>query len=169
MVLGFRRRAFETLVRAHAPDLYRYAYWLCRDRFLAEDLVQETFARAWKAWDSLRREESGKAWLFSILHHEHARLYEKKRLETEALDPQEALAGVERDMEAGISLRAALERLPEGYREPLLLQVLGGFSCAEIGALLSLSEANVMQRVSRARKALRSLLEQDATRWKERR
>jgi RNA polymerase sigma-70 factor (ECF subfamily) len=169
MVSGFRQRAFETLVRAHAPDLYRYAYWLCRDRFLAEDLVQETFARAWKAWDSLRREESGKAWLFSILHHEHARLYEKKRLETEALDPEEVLAGVERDMEAGISLRCALERLPQAYREPLLLQVLGGFSCAEIGALLSLSEANVMQRVSRARKALRGLLEQDATRWKERR
>ncbi len=169
MVLGFRRQAFETLVRAHAPDLYRYAYWLCRDRFLAEDLVQETFARAWKAWDNLRREEAGKAWLFSILHHEHARLYEKKRLETEALDPEDVLAGVERDMEAGISLRDALERLPEGYREPLLLQVLGGFSCAEIGALLALSEANVMQRVSRARKALRGLLEQDGTRWKERR
>ncbi|TXF11961.1 sigma-70 family RNA polymerase sigma factor [Pelomicrobium methylotrophicum] len=169
MVFGFRRRAFETLVRAHAPDLYRFAYWLCRDRFLAEDLVQETFARAWKAWDSLRREASGKAWLFSILYREHARLYERKRLETEALDPEEVLAGVEQDMEAGISLRAALERLPGGYREPLLLQVLGGFSCAEIGRMLRLSEANVMQRVSRARKALRGLLEEEATRWKERR
>jgi RNA polymerase sigma-70 factor (ECF subfamily) len=44
---------------------------------------------------------------------------------------------------------------------PLLLQVLGGFTCAEIGAMLSLSEANVMQRVSRARRTLRAFLEPD--------
>lgn len=165
MVLGFRRRAFETLVRAHAPDLYRYAYWLCRDRFLAEDLVQETFARAWKAWGDLRDDKAVKAWLFSILHREHARLYERKRLDTEELDPEAAWAAAEPDVAAALSLREALERLPLAYREPLLMQVLGGFACGEIAAALDITEAAVMQRVSRARRALRETLAPADERW----
>ena len=44
---------FEQVVRAYANDLFRYLYWLCRDRAQAEDLVQETFARAWKAWQKV--------------------------------------------------------------------------------------------------------------------
>lgn len=164
---GAAQRRFETLVRAHRSDLYRYAYWLCRDRFLAEDLVQETFGRAWKAWDSLRDEKAMKGWLFSILHNEHARLYEKKRLDTEELEVDQVMADDELGVDGALSMRQALEGLHETYREPLLLQVLGGFSCAEIGEMLSLNEAAVMTRVSRARKALRELFEQEPKQWKQ--
>lgn len=152
-------------VRAHAPDLYRYGYWLCRDRFVAEDLVQETFARAWKAWGDLRDDKAVKGWLFSILHREHARLYERKRLDTEELDPEAAWAAAEPDVAAALSLREALERLPLGYREPLLMQVLGGFACGEIAAALDITEAAVMQRVSRARRVLRETLTPAEEQW----
>ena len=60
---------FEQVVRAYANDLFRYLYWLCRDRAQAEDLVQETFARAWKAWAAPPDEKAVKAWLYTILHN----------------------------------------------------------------------------------------------------
>ena len=69
---------FDQTVRAYSADLYRYAWWLCRDRFTAEELVQETFARAWKNWDSLEDLAAAKPWLITILRNEHARLYERK-------------------------------------------------------------------------------------------
>ena len=95
------------------------------------------------------------------MRNEHARLYAKPRLEHAAtpLDELEEMADNVISFALHMDLNAALDRLPESHREPLLLQVLGGFSCAEIGAMLSLSETNVMQRVSRARRALRGFLE----------
>ena len=68
---------FESLGSAYANDLYRYAFWLCKQPPLAEDLVQETFARAWKSIESLKDEKAAKAWLITILRRENARLYEK--------------------------------------------------------------------------------------------
>lgn len=165
MFQGARRSSFETTVRAHAADLFRYGFWLCRDRFVAEDLVQETFARAWTAWGDLRDGKAVKAWLFSILHREHARLYERKRLDTEELDPEAAWAAAEPGLEAALSMREALERLPLAYREPLLMQVLGGFGAAEIAGALEISEAAVLQRVSRARRALREALTEGNEAW----
>lgn len=159
MLLAGRQSRFETMVRAHGGDLYRFAYWLCRDRFVAEDLVQETFARAWKFWQSLRDDKAVKHWLFSILRNEHARLYERKRIEIEDQELDELMVAERTDVQASLEMGEALHALPETYREPLLLQVLGGFSCAEIAGMLSLSEAAVMTRLTRARKALRGLVE----------
>jgi RNA polymerase sigma-70 factor (ECF subfamily) len=147
---------FERLVRAYSAELYRYAYWMCRDRFVAEDLVQETFARAWSGWASLREEGAARKWLYTILHNEHARLFERKRLhvvEDQDLDAIEdrRLTGVFGE----IAMREALHALPANYREPLLLQVLGGFTCEEIAQLLNLTPGAVMTRLSRARLMLR--------------
>ena len=152
--------SFENMVRAHSGDLYRFAYWRCRDRFLAEDVVQETFTRAWKAWRTLESHEAVKSWLYTILRHEIARLYEKKRLD---IDPNEDLDELRADGQsepsAALEMREALQSLPCSYREPLLLQVLGGFTCTEIASVLSISNAAVMTRLSRARAALRKLVE----------
>ncbi|MBI2313104.1 MAG: sigma-70 family RNA polymerase sigma factor [Betaproteobacteria bacterium] len=158
-LLEGNRSQFETMVRAHSGDLYRFAYWLCRDRFVAEDLVQETYSRAWKSWQSLRDEKAIKHWLFSILRNEHARLYERKRVEIEDVDLEDLPIAVESSVQFSLEMREALQSLPEGYREPLLLQVVGGFSCAEIGQMLELSEQVIMKRVSRARNAMRKLME----------
>ena len=150
---------FESLVRAYSTELFRYAYWLCRDRFVAEDVVQETFARAWQRLETLRDARAAKAWLYTIVRNEHARLYEKKRPEID--DGQE----LDEIIDAGsgtvfdeVEMREALATLPQSYRDPLLLQVLGGFSCAEIGSMMEISEGAVMTRLTRARIALRKIV-----------
>src|ERR1700712_3027515 len=77
-----RQQQFEALVRSHSSELYRYAYWLCGQDALAQDLVQETFLRAWRSLDALRENVAAKAWLTTILRREHARLYERKPMPT---------------------------------------------------------------------------------------
>jgi RNA polymerase sigma-70 factor, ECF subfamily len=157
--------SFEAMVEAHSGDIYRFAYWLCRDKSVAEDLVQETFARAWANWEQVRDEKAAKGWLLTICHHEHARLYEKKRVEIDDQELDEMMHAVESKIEASYEMREALGMLPLPYREPLLLQVLGGFSCAEIGEMVGVSEATAMQRVTRARKAMREIFEKPEMGW----
>ena len=142
-------------MRAYSADLYRCAHWLCRDRHLAEDLVQEAFARAWSAWGALRDLAQAKAWLFAILRNERARMFARKQVATLAVELDESQLPLVPSFEAGLEMAQIVAMLPETYREPLLLQVLGGFSCAEIAAMLATSEGAVMTRLTRARQALR--------------
>ncbi len=156
-----RQRQFDALVRAHTGDLFRYAYWLCGDEALAQDLAQETFLRAWRSLDALRDTAAAKAWLITILRREHARLYERKQFDTTdiselELDDREALTPEQIGEDAIV--RAAMQKLDPKYREPLLLQVLGGFSCEEIASELELSSAAVMTQLFRARQKLKALL-----------
>ena len=158
MLSAQKKPQFEALVRGYSSELYRYAYWLCRDRFVAEDLVQETFTRAWQAWESLRDDKAAKSWLYTILRNEHARLFERKRIEIDEARELDEIA----DTASGAAyerfeMHDALKALPKPYREPLLLQILGGFSCAEIGNMMNISEGAVMTRLTRGRLALRKL------------
>ncbi|MBO9661746.1 sigma-70 family RNA polymerase sigma factor [Dokdonella sp.] len=160
-----RQHQYEALVRAHSGELYRYAFWLCGQEALAQDLVQETFLRAWRGLDSLRENVAAKAWLTTILRREHARLYERKPMPTTdiaELELGDAAPGPEHLGEDAV-LRAAIAKLEPKYREPLVLQVLGGFSCAEIARELRISEAAVMTQVFRARQKLRALLDGETT------
>ena len=74
-----KQQRYESLVAALYQDVYRYAFWLCKNQPLAEDLVQETFLRAWRSLESLQNDKAAKAWLFTILRRENARLYERYR------------------------------------------------------------------------------------------
>jgi RNA polymerase sigma-70 factor (ECF subfamily) len=165
--MDIRQRQFEALVEAHAPDLYRYAYWLCHNRTLAEDLVQETLIRAWKALDQLRDAAAARGWLITILRRECARHFSRKQLETVPLEPEGREVSTA-SFNAGsnepesldiLVLRQGLAALPVKYREPLLLQVIGGFSCDEIAGQLGISPGAVMTRLFRARQALRKRLD----------
>ncbi len=155
----FAKHRFERAIRAHSGDLYGFAYWLCRDRQQARDLVQETCLRAWSAWGSIRDEATVKSWLFTILRNEHARTFERKRVDVvdEDVDSLECSAGF--GMESALEVREALRVLPESLREPLLLQVLGGFSCTEIAVMLDTTDGAVMTRLTRARQAMRRLID----------
>jgi RNA polymerase sigma-70 factor (ECF subfamily) len=147
------------LFESMRPDLVRFAHWLARDRSLAEDIVQESLLRAWRSRDTLKDRGAARAWLLTIVRREHARLYERKRLELVSLDealesqaPAKA-ADPEGDL---FTLRNAIMRLPIEYREPLVLQVLGGFSTEEIARELALSSTAVLTRLFRARNKLRA-------------
>ena len=155
--MGNAQTRFEALVNALGADLYRFAYWLCRDRARAEDLVQETFLRAWRSLDNLREEKSAKSWLITILRREHARGYERYTPEWQETELDEIAADATPHMEV-LHMRRELAALSEEYREPLLLQVLGGYNCDEIATMLNLSKSAVMTRLFRARQKMRASL-----------
>ena len=153
------RASMTQLFESMRPDLLRFAHWLARDRALAEDIVQESLLRAWRSRDTLKDQGAARAWLLTIVRREHARLYERKRLELvsldEALESQTAAKMADPDGDL-FTLRNAIMRLPIEYREPLLLQVLGGFSTEEIARELALSTTAVLTRLFRARNKLRT-------------
>jgi len=162
---GNKRRArFQALCQSLRPDLLRFAFWLSRDRALAEDVVQESLLRAWKAQESLLDESAAKPWLLTIIRREYARTFERKRFPT--VDVDELIAKEEPMLAAAeeqdiSDVRAALMRLPDEYREPLVLQVLMGYSTAEIARELELSGPAVLTRLYRARQQLRAACGED--------
>ena len=139
------------------PDMFRYAAWLCRDRSVAEEVVQEALLRAWKALDALRDDAAAKQWLLTIVRRENARYFERRRLETVDIDnltaSQAALLAEEPDEQLD-DLRQAIFELEDDYREPLVLQVLMGYSTKEIAAMMDLKQGAVLTRLHRARQKL---------------
>ncbi|MEZ5564212.1 MAG: sigma-70 family RNA polymerase sigma factor [Gammaproteobacteria bacterium] len=151
---------FDELLAALRPELLRFALWLTRDRPMAEDVVQETMLRAWKAQDSLTDRQALRPWLMTIIRREHSRLRQRQPPPATDIDqliavddPQ--LAAI--DGEEQRELRKAILQLPEDYRVPLLMQVMGGFSAAEIATELQLTQGAVLTRLCRAREKLRNL------------
>lgn len=157
-----KQMKYEALVRAYSDDLYRYGVWLCRDPHVAEDLVQETFLRAWRSLESLKDQSAAKAWLITILRRENARRFERKQFDLvdieDAFVPDTISVGSEQEVENHLLRRKITELEPE-YREPLMLQVIGGFSGEEISGILELNKNTVMTRLFRARNQLKEALE----------
>jgi RNA polymerase sigma-70 factor (ECF subfamily) len=149
-----RRRRFDQIVAVFHQDMYRYAAWLCRDKAVAEDVVQEALLRAWKSLDSLRDEAAAKQWLLTIVRRENARHFERRRLETVDIDnltaSQSAMLA-EAPNEELRDLRDAIYELDNDYREPLVLQVIMGYSTNEIAELMGLKQGAVLTRLHRAR------------------
>jgi RNA polymerase sigma-70 factor (ECF subfamily) len=153
--------AFALLCDSLRPDLFRFAFWLARDRNVAEDVVQEALLRAWRSRESLAETAAAKPWLLTIVRREHARLYERKRHETVRLD--ELVEGHSPELPSSedvdqdtLDLRRAILALDADYREPLVLQVLIGLSTQEIADQLGLTQAAVLSRLFRARQKLRA-------------
>jgi RNA polymerase sigma-70 factor, ECF subfamily len=155
------RRLFDRWVLELRPDLYRYALWLARDRALAEDIVQEALLRAWRAFGSLRDEQSVKQWFMTITRREYARMYQRKRLATADIDTlsahDEGLIAAHDDVDVR-EMRSAILDLEAAYREPLVLQVLMGYKTEEIAEIIGISAGAVLTRLFRARRKLRAQL-----------
>jgi RNA polymerase sigma-70 factor (ECF subfamily) len=158
-VLLSTQAAVERLFATLRPELLRFAWWLARDRSTAEDVVQEALLRAWRSRAALKDPAAARGWLLTIVRREHARLYERKRLEVTDLDAviaaEDSQLGSETDDLA--DLREAILQLPDEYRVPLVMQVLGGFTTEEIARELTLSTAAVLTRLFRARNRLRRI------------
>ncbi len=155
-----KQKKYEALVRAYHRDLYRYAYWLCHDKTVAEDLVQETCLRAWKSLDSLLDEKSAKAWLITILRRENARRFERKQLDLVDIDDVSYEVKISDDAHHQSQwVQQQIMQLDIEYREPLFLQVVAGFSGEEIADILELNKNTVMTRLFRARNQLKERLD----------
>lgn len=152
------RRRFDAMCSPFRADLYRFVFWLCRDRTLTEDVLQETLLRAWKSIDSLEDAGAVRPWLLTIARRELARVFERKRLPTVDIDQladshDPALSAA--DAQEIDDMRRAIFQLETPYREPLIMQVLLGFTTEEIAKQLGLSTAAVLTRLFRARQLLR--------------
>jgi RNA polymerase sigma-70 factor, ECF subfamily len=157
-----KQRRYDSLVRALHTDLFRYAYWLCGNRHVAEDITQETFLRAWRSLDSLKDDKAAKSWLITILRRENARRFERKQFDYSDVEQdtlEDHLSSSTEDKTEQYWLRRQIGKLEMEYREPLLLQLIGGFSGDEIASLLELNRNTVMTRLFRARNQLKDALE----------
>jgi RNA polymerase sigma-70 factor (ECF subfamily) len=166
-----RPRHFESRLEASRCRLWRLAQSWCRNRALAEDLVQETLAKALDRHNQLRDAEAMHAWLCSILAncwHDHLR-QGKDTLDIDSVEEHELPSPCcpEDDClqnELVRRVRAAVGKLPAGQREVVTLVDLEEFSYAEVATILAIPIGTVMSRLSRARSSLRvALREKPAT------
>jgi RNA polymerase sigma-70 factor (ECF subfamily) len=158
--------SFEQLALPHFERLYNFACWLTQDRQEAEDLVQETYAKALKGFSSFRQGTNFRAWIYKILRNTF--LTSRTGLKASATMPidiegeEEVLPATKETPESILLQRSdwqrvqqAMEQLPVAYREALLLCEVEEMSYQEISATLGIPIGTVMSRLSRARKMLR--------------
>jgi RNA polymerase sigma-70 factor, ECF subfamily len=162
-----KRSRFEALVVPHLDAAYRLARWLTRSPGDADDVVQEAFLRAFRAFDTLRSADA-RAWLLAIVRNcalsalgqQQRRAAEPLTEEHEAepaaaqapVDPEGA--SIERDEQRTLARLIAV--LPPEHREVLLLRELEDLSYREIAAVTAVPIGTVMSRLARARAALRA-------------
>ena len=165
-----RSATFEQLALPLFPSLYNHAFWLTRNQAEAEDLVQETFSKALRAFDSFQPETNFKAWIFRILRNTFlttrtgiaaARTVfledHPTALDTATSDPTPEDTLIRLDNEA--ALHAALDQLQAPLREALLLCDVEEIKYKDIAVILDVPIGTVMSRIARARRTLRQLLQ----------
>jgi RNA polymerase sigma-70 factor (ECF subfamily) len=160
---------FEELAMPLFDQLYNFAHWLAQDRTEAEDLVQETYAKALKGFSSFQPGTNFRAWMYRILRNtfltSRTGLRASASMPLDAEDEMEISAGPETpesiliDQSQQQLLQTAIEALPVHFREALLLCEVEEMSYQEIAETLSIPLGTVMSRLSRARKALRESLQ----------
>ena len=151
---------FTTLYRRYAPDVFRFALHLSRDRHEAEDITSETFVRAWTSPEAIRL-ATVKGYLFTIARNLHLQGLRKRRrhvaLEDELRDPgQDPSARAEHSSQVRVVLDG-VGKLPEIDRSALLMRALNGMAYAEIARALGITLASVKVKIHRARIALLAL------------
>lgn len=158
-------RAFDALVRRHHGAVRSLLRRLCRDEALADDLAQETFAKAHARLDRYLGSGSFRAWLGGIAYREYLMALRKRRRETRKLDAaaREALIAPARAEapDALIDLDRALSQLPENHREAVVLNFACGMSHAEVARAMGAPLGTIKTWIASAKDALRADLEDD--------
>ena len=170
------RERFERDVLPLLPSLYGAAMRLTRNPADAEDLIQETYLRAFRGFAGFKEGTNLKAWLYRILTNSFINTYRKKQREPQIVEGPDDIGewylfdklgarSVEPSAEVEVldkipdeSVKAALESLPENFRLPVLLADVEGFSYKEIAEIMDTPVGTVMSRLHRGRKALEKLL-----------
>lgn len=171
-----KQRVFEAEAMPHLQPLFGAAMRLCRNASDAEDLVQETFLKAFKAFDQFEVGTNCKAWLFRIQTNTFINKYRRKVKEREitegsqktaaqhflvhpqskrpTLDPENAIA----DRFLSDEVLAALEKVPTDFRTVVLLSDIHGFAYKEVAEMVDVPVGTVMSRLFRGRRILQEHL-----------
>ena len=166
---------FERLMLPHLDAAYRLAVWLMRDDQTAQDVVQDSFLRAFKAWPSFEP-GNARAWLLTIVRRQaltrlKGRSYRQVDLDDEAalqsgdvdalsLGPTQEAAMIEH--QTADQVRTAIASLPAPLREVIILKDMDDMAYKDIARVLNVPIGTVMSRLSRARDGLRLLLKANA-------
>jgi len=155
---------FEQVLLPHLDAAYNLARWLLRNDHDAEDAVQEAYLRAYKAFSRFRGGD-GKAWLMTILRNVCLTMIKKSRSHEppEHFDEEIHQAAGQSEMREAFrqkanaeTLHAALEKLPDEFREIIVLHDLEGLAYKQIAVVLGIPIGTVMSRLARARGRLRA-------------
>jgi RNA polymerase sigma-70 factor, ECF subfamily len=169
------RERFEREVLPLLPNLYSAALRMTRNPADAEDLVQETYLRAYRGFSGFEEGTNLRAWMYRILTNTFINSYRKKQREPVTVQEDDldewylydklGESGVEPSAEAEVirsmpdeDVQKALEALPEGFRLAVLLADVEGFSYKEIAEILGIPIGTVMSRLHRGRRALEKAL-----------
>jgi len=170
------RERFERDVLPLLPSLYGAALRLTRNAADAEDLVQETYLRAFRGFAGFQEGTNLKAWLYRILTNSFINTYRKKQREPQTVEGPDDIdewylfdrlgaRSVEESAESTVldqipdaEVKAALESLPENFRLAVLLADVEGFSYKEIAEIMDVPIGTVMSRLHRGRKGLERAL-----------
>ncbi len=173
-------KSFEEQALPLMPQLFGAALRWTRNPSDAEDLVQETFAKAYAAWDKFEQGTNLKAWLFRIMTNTHINLYNKRskdqaktaldELEDWQIGGGESLTSVTTRSAEAVALdnmpatviRNAMDQLPEEFRMVVYYAVVEGLPYAEIAEVIETPVGTVMSRLHSGKKMLRTLLHEYA-------
>ena len=171
---GGRRSEFDKVALAHLDAVYRAALWMTRNQHEAEDLVQETYLRAFRSFHRFEQSTNCRAWLLKILSNLNIDRYTRASAKSENVryeDIQHLVAegravgsfsGAGSGFDYGEFLdedvKHAVESVPETFRVPLLLSAVEGMSYKEISRVLGCPMGTVMSRVYRGRQLLKRKL-----------
>ncbi len=178
-----QKKEFSKIVLVHLGALNRFAYTLCKSRYEADDLVSETFLKAFENFNRIKDESKIKQWLFRILNNHFISNYrsqkkfvelenrgdEKRDDEVEGFSLFEAIAksnfveegNPEKNFISHLTreqIDKAINTLPEEFRDALILCDIEGFSYAEISKIINVPIGTVRSRISRARNNLQQKL-----------
>jgi RNA polymerase sigma-70 factor, ECF subfamily len=170
------RERFERDVLPLLPNLYAAALRMTRNPTDAEDLVQDTYLRAFRGFSGFKEGTNLKAWLYRILTNSFINTYRKKQRQPQTVEGPDDIdewylfdklggRNVELSAETEVldkipdeAVKGALESLPENFRLPVLLADVEGFSYKEIAEIMDTPIGTVMSRLHRGRKALQKAL-----------
>ncbi len=157
-----RTREAKARLEQHRLRLYRIAYAWTHNAALADDLVQETLAKALQKSGQLRDPNAGEAWLYSILANCYRDHFRRSRV-TEEIDENTITHESTPEKESSeqqvvLKVREAIARLSEGQRQVVTLVDIQGLSYMEVAQILNVPIGTVMSRLCRARHALKDLL-----------
>ncbi len=166
-----KRASFEREALVHLDTLYRVALRLTGSPADADDLVQETMLKAYRAWDQYEKGTNAKGWLLTILRNAFINEYRRRvrhpvTVDLDAIEPFSVFAELQEEDPEGTffdrivddEVLGAIDQLPEQFRETVVLSDVEGLSYEEIARLLAVPVGTVKSRLFRARRLLQAKL-----------